>query len=177
MTLPAATKGLWPPFVKRLPLVVVAVVLCYQFKWENLRYLTSEIVLRFAEWRGFQAERLGSHLVSWNGKLYEFGIACTFIDVFCGVVPLIWIWQLGVVRNLTSVAGFGVALFAFNLFRNCLADLIFSSGVPWLLADQVIGAVAYFIVWVCVVRWLEYWADVNAREKLHGSLPSTGTRN
>jgi hypothetical protein len=157
MALTVARKPpLWPTLFKRLPLVVVAVVVCYQFSWEDLRYITSEIVLRFAEWRGLQAERLGPHLVFWNGELYRFDIACTFVDVFCGAIPLIWVWRFGVVGNLMNVAGFAAALFAFNLFRDCVADLVFSAGAPWFLADQVVGGAAYFAVWVCIVRWLEY---------------------
>lgn len=156
MTALAATRWLWPTLLKRLPMVLVAVVICYQLKWDSLRYVTSEVVLRFAEWRGFHAERLGSDLISWNGELFQFGVACTFADVFCGAVPLVWIWRLGLVCNLMHVAGLAVALFTFNLFRDCLTDLIFSAGVPWIVADQVIGGAAYFAVWVCVARWLEF---------------------
>jgi hypothetical protein len=48
-----------------------------------------------------------------------------------------------------SVAGLGMTLFAFNLFRDCLTDLIFSAGVSWVVADQVIGGTTYFAVWDC----------------------------
>jgi len=142
--------------VCRLPLVAVAVIGCYWFDWGGLRHLTSEICLRYADWRGFPAKRLGPDLVCWNGGVYQFDIACTYADVFCGAIPLLWIRRWGAVRNLTRLAGFAAALFAFNFFHLCLTDLIFSAGAPWCVADQVLGGVAYFAVWVYLIRSLEF---------------------
>jgi len=148
--------GLPPTLVRRLPLVLGAVVVCYQFEWGDLRYFTSEVALRFADWRGFPAQRLGPYLIGWNGSLFQFGIGCTFADVFCGAIPLLWISWLGMIRNLRNIAGLAVALFIFNIIRRCLTDFIFSAGVPWLVADEGIGGVAYFAVWVCLVKWCEF---------------------
>jgi hypothetical protein len=138
----------------RFPMVLGAVFACYQFKWDDLRFITSEAALRFAEWRGCQVERLGPDLISWNGTMYHFGIACTFADVFCGAIPLLLIWRSGVIYNLVNVVAFGAVLSVFNVFRICLTDLIFSTGAPWVIADQVIGGAAYFIVWAFLLRWL-----------------------
>jgi len=153
----ADTLRLSPTLLKRLPLVLAAVVACYQFNWDSLRYLTSEVALRFAELRGFPAERLGPDLISWNGGLYQFGIACTFADVFCGAVPLVW--GSGAACNIRNIVGLAAALFVFNLIRRCLTDLVFSAGAPWPVADQAIGGAAYFAVWVCLVRWRELHDD------------------
>jgi len=153
----ADTWRLSPTLLKRLPLVLVAVVACYQFNWDSLRYLTSEVALRFAELRGFPAERLGPDLISWNGGLYQFGIACTFADVFCGAVPLVW--GSGAACNIRNIVGLAAALFVFNLIRRCLTDLVFSAGAPWPVADQAIGGAAYFAVWICLVRWRELHDD------------------
>lgn len=147
---------LTPTLMRRLPLVLASVVLCYQFEWSALRYLTSEVALRFAEWRGYPAERFGSDLIGWNGELYQFTIGCTFADVFCGAIPLVWISRLGLVRNFGNIAGLAAALLVFNLFRRCVTDLIFSAGIPWSVADQAIAGAAYFAVWICLVKWCEF---------------------
>ncbi|MGB7768239.1 MAG: hypothetical protein WBN22_05220 [Verrucomicrobiia bacterium] len=148
-----------PSLVYRLPMVVVAVLVCYCFEWGGLRHLTSEICLRFAEWRGLSVNRLGPYVICCNGSVFRFDVACTYADVFCGAIPLIWIWRLGMVRNLTRLAGFVAALFGFNIFHLCLTDLIFSAGAPWFVADQVIGGMAYFAVWVYLIRSLEFYEN------------------
>jgi len=145
----------------RLPLVLAAVLLCYQFEWTGLRYLTSEVALRFAEWRGFAANRLGTDLIAWNGERFRFGIGCTFADVFCGAIPLIWVRSFGAPRNILNIGVLAVGLLGFNLLRRTLTDLIFgfAAWVPWPVLDQAIGGLSYFAVWVCLVRWLEQHAS------------------
>jgi hypothetical protein len=142
-----------------MPLVATAVFACYRFQWWGLRYLTSEVVLRFAGFRGYPTERLGPDLISWNNGLYHFGIACTFADVFCGAIPLVWMWSVGVFRNLANLTVFAVVLFAFNVLRLYLTDLVFTAGASWLVADQVIGGAAYFAVWVCLMKWIEFHCE------------------
>ena len=150
-----AAWRLSPELPKRLVLTVLAVLICYQFHWTWLRFMTSEASLVFAQWRGFMVERLSPDLIAWGGHRFEFGIACTFADVFCGAIPMLWIWQAGVRRNVAFIAAFAVGLFACNILRNLGTDLVFSAGVPWTVADNLIGALSYFAVWVFLVRHLE----------------------
>ena len=144
-----------PELPRRLPFCALAVVLCYQFHWMALRFVTSEATLRFVTWLGYAGERLSAHQIAWNGQVFEYGIACTFADVFCGALPLLWVRRAGVLRNAEFVVAFAAGLFAFNLFRQAVTDLLFGAGVPWSLADNVIGGLSYFAVWVFLVRWLE----------------------
>jgi hypothetical protein len=139
----------------RLPLCVLAVLICYQFEWTWLRFATSEATLRFVEWCGYPGRRLSPHLIAWNDQRFEFGIGCTFADVFCGAVPLLWIRSAGILRNSAFVIVFAAGLFVFNLLRQATADLIFAAGAPWALADNILGGLSYFAVWVFLIRWLE----------------------
>jgi len=138
-----------------VPVSAVLVVACYQFHWTWLRFITSEVSLRFAAWRGYAVERLAADVIAWNGHRFIFGIACTFADVFCGALPILWIRRAGVARNGLVFLAFGVSLFVFNILRNLVTDTLFSAGVPWSLTDQGIGALSYFGIWVFLVRWVE----------------------
>lgn len=152
----AATWRALPDLVKRLPLVLLAVVACYRFEWTGLRYATSEVALRLAEWRGFPAARLGTDLIAWGGHRFQFGIACTFADVLCGAIPLLWIGALGATRNAVNVLAFAAGLLAFNLVRRCTTDIVFGSvDLPWSVLDQALGGLSYFLVWMFLVRWRE----------------------
>lgn len=148
-------SGLSPELLKRLPFCAAAVLICYQFDWTWLRFLTSEATMYFAAWRGYTVQRLSPDLIAWNGQQFQFGIACTFADVFCGAVPLFWVRSTGILRNVANVIVLAGGLFAFNLLRQGATDLVFSAGVSWTLADNAIGALSYFGVWVFLVRWLE----------------------
>lgn len=150
----------------------MAVLICYCFDWMWLRFVTSEATLRFVEWRGFDAARLSPHAIAWNGQHFEFGIACTFADVFCGALPLLWVRRASLLRNAGFIAAFAVGLFAFNLLRQSVADLLFGAGVPWTLADNAIGALSYFAVWVFLVRWLERTASITRPTASTASLVS-----
>lgn len=141
--------------LRRLPLCAAAVLVCYQLHWTWLRFVTSEATLRFVEWCGYAAERLSPHSIAWNGQRFEFGISCTFADVFCGALPLLWVRHRGLLRNGALVVAFAAGLFAFNLFRQGLADVAFAAGVPWRYADLTVGGLSYFAVWVFLVRTLE----------------------
>jgi len=154
-SLPLGTAGLSSELLKRLPLCAAAVLICYQLQWTWLRFLTSEATLRFVGWCGYTGERLSPNLIAWHGQQFQFDIACTYADVFCGALPFLWIRGTSLVRNAASVAAFAAGLFAFNLLHQAATDLAFIAGVPWTLADETIGGLSYFAVWVFLVRRLE----------------------
>lgn len=136
----------------RFALVPVAVALCYCFRWEVLRYLTSEANLRLDLLAGLHLQRLSLDTVQWRGSVYHYENACTFVDVWFGAIPLLWNLQRRVAANLGFFAQFAIALFVFNVFRLSLSDVLFSAGLNWDLAHNVVSGIAYFAVWVWIWR-------------------------
>jgi hypothetical protein len=77
-------------------------------------------------------------------------IACTFADVWCAAIPLVWDLRRALSRNLLTVFLLALALVLFNVVRLSASDVLFARGLPWWLAHDVLGGVAYFIVWTWV---------------------------
>jgi hypothetical protein len=134
----------------RVLLVAAAVGTCYCFKWQWLRYLTSEANIRIDALAGMHQVRVSIDTVWWNGIYYYYANACTFADVWCGAVPLVWDIRKRLIRNLALIAGLAVALFVFNVLRLSASDILFGAGVPWPLAHHVVGGLSYFVVWIWV---------------------------
>jgi hypothetical protein len=136
----------------RFALAALGVLLCYCFHWQWLRFLTSEANLRLDGWLGLHFQRLSGDTVVWNGIRYTYENACTFADVWCGAIPLIWNFRKGVAWNLSLIAVFSILLFAFNIFRLSLSDYIFNAGIPWTWAHGFLGGIAYFAVWAWIFK-------------------------
>jgi hypothetical protein len=166
-TSPLTTASAWRPatrptteFVVRVALAAAAVVLCYQFRWDLLRFVVSELNLRLDALMGVTLQRMSADTVMWHGQLYRYVIACTFADVWCGAIPLIWDLRrlggppkqvlLGWGHNFARILVFGVVLIAFDAFRLSVSDVLFAAGVPWDLAHGIVGGLAYFAVWVWI---------------------------
>jgi hypothetical protein len=154
-------------FLVRALLAAVAVVVCYQFRWETLRYITSELNLRLDALVGVHWERLSFDAVLWRGQVYHYVIACTFADVWCGAIPFLWMLRRTLTENLSALAAFTAGLFAFNIFRLSLSDLLCAHGVSWNLGHNVVGGICYFLIW----RWL-----MRHRERYLTSPDSAGMR-
>lgn len=144
-------------FVVRAVLAALAVVVCYQFSWGPLRFVVSELNLRLDALAGVSLQRVSADTVMWHGQLYRYVIACTFADVWCGAIPLIWKWGgppkpvlLVWGNNLARILAFGVVLIAFDAFRLSVSDVLFAAGVPWDLAHGIVGGLAYFAVWIWI---------------------------
>jgi hypothetical protein len=97
-------------------------------------------------------QRLSVDTVIWKGVLYKYQNACTFSDVWCGAIPLIWNVRKRLSWNVAFVAIFSSALFLFNILRLSLSDVLFNSGIPWVWAHQFLGGCAYFAVWLFIWR-------------------------
>lgn len=136
----------------RFSLVAVAVGLCYVFDWHWLRSLTCELNLRLDSLAGVNLERLSDTSVLYRGAIYNYVIACTFADVWCGAIPLLWDLRRSVVRNLTLIFVFGGALLAFNIVRLSFSDVLFAESIPWDLAHNVISGICYFAIWEWIWR-------------------------
>ena len=145
-------------FLCRALLVAVVVTLTHQFAWGGLRYVTSETVLRLSESAGLTGERLSGDTIRIQGNLFQFVISCTFVDVVIGMIPLVWAFNKSVAKNLMAIIPLAIGLFTFNVVRLEIGQLLYARGVPWLLADEVLGGIAYFAVWILIVSWFsKYW--------------------
>jgi hypothetical protein len=143
-----------PEIAVRVLLAGIAVAVCYHFEWRWLRFLTSELNLRCDWLAGIPIRRLGYDTVAWRGVVYRYEIACIFADVWCGSIPLLWRLGRTIPQNLARIAVFSACLFAFNVARLSLSDILFSAGLPWSLAHSALGGASWFAVWV----WL--WTDL-----------------
>lgn len=151
---PAAIKlpRLSRDFLCRVVLVTIFVTLTHQFRWGWLRFLTSEAILRISAFLGMPALRTSLDTIYLNGQLNQFVTACTFIDVYAGSMPLLWSLQNSLLRNVSKLIAVGAIFFAFNILRLEIAQILYPRGVPWILADEVLGGFAYFAVWLFIWR-------------------------
>jgi hypothetical protein len=134
-------------FLIRALLCALAVLICYQFRWEWLRYLTSEMNLRLDAVAGVHLQRLSADTVLWRGQVYQYVVACTFADVWCGAIPFLWDLRQTMSRNLLRLAAFTPALFAFNVLRLTLSDVLCAHGFSWNIGHNVVSGVSYFLIW------------------------------
>ena len=136
----------------RFAFVPVAVGICYLFAWDWLKYWTAEANLRIDLLAGIHLERVSFDLVRWRGALYEYKVACTFADVWCGAIPLLWHWRRSALWNLAFLLAVAAGFFAFNVFRLSVSDVLFAFGLPWNVAHNAISGGAYFAVWAWLWR-------------------------
>jgi exosortase/archaeosortase len=148
-------------FCCRVGLVAVFVGGAYQMSWNWLRFVTSECVLRISAWLGMTTLRLSFDTIRVGGQATQYVIACTFVDVFMGAIPLLWNLKNSVLRNGSLLVATAGILFGFNVVRLELAQVLHCQGVPWTVADEVLGGVAYFVVWLAIwrLRSWEVWTS------------------
>lgn len=101
---------------------------------------------------GMPMLRVSRDVVSLRGQLFNYTVSCTFIDVCCGAIPIIWNRQRGVAGNFLSITEFASCLFAFNIVRLTLGFALYDHGVPWALGHEAMSGVAYFMVWLWLMR-------------------------
>jgi hypothetical protein len=73
-----------------------------------------------------------------------------------GSIPLLWNLENSVLRNILRLLAAAPLLFAFNVVRLELGHVLYYWGAPWTAADQVLGGLAYFAVWLSIWR-LRSW--------------------
>ena len=153
--------------VVRVLLAALAVVICYQLRWDLLRFITLELNLRLDALAGVTLQRVSPDTVLWNGTTYRYVIACCFADVWCGAIPLIWDLRRTIRSNIARIVVFGIVLVAFNVFRLSVSDVLFANGIPWDFAHGIIGGLAYFAVFVWIWNrksWRAFVATPNDRQ-------------
>lgn len=135
----------------RVALVVALVILAHKLDWIWLRLTTSESLLRIWSFSGVAADRASSDTIRLQGQLFQFGTSCTFVDVFLGAIPLAWDLKKSTLKNLGILIASGLLLMGFNISRLALGIALFLHGVPQVFSDNVLGGVAYFLVWLLLV--------------------------
>jgi hypothetical protein len=135
-----------------LVLSFLAVVVCYRFDWLWLKDITASLNLQLDRLAGVPLERLSIDTVRLGPKLFQYVIACTFADVWCAAIALVWNTRQSVARNLEFLAAFTLGLFVLNVVRLTAADVIYAAGMSWSLAEGLIGGLAYFAVWLVILR-------------------------
>jgi hypothetical protein len=143
-------------FVVRLSLVPVFVLLCYQWGWEFLRFLTSEAVRLLDGWMGLSLVRISFDTIHWHGDSFQFQVSCTFADAFCGAIPLLWDSKSSNSRNLLKLGVIFACLFPLNVVRLSSGFLLHARGIPWWLAHETISGFTYFIFLVWLLRHRGY---------------------
>lgn len=81
---------------------------------------------------------------------FNFVVACTFVDVFAGSLPLLWDLSEGLRRNLSKLFAAASLFFLLNIVRLEISQILYAHGLPWEVADQVLGGIAYFLVWLVI---------------------------
>lgn len=143
----------------RVLLTTILVILTHQFEWVWLRFLTSEAVLRGSALVGMATERFSFDTVGVQGEAFRFVVSCTFVDVFIGTVPLIWNLKRSILSNGCILVVTAIILFSFNILRLVTGHLLHAHGAPWIVADDLLGGMAYFFV-ALVIAW---WSGLSAK--------------
>jgi hypothetical protein len=143
-------------FLVRVCLVAILVVVSHQPGWQWLRLATSEAILRLSALLDMDTARLSYDTIRVQGTEVEFVVSCTFVDVFFGSLPLLWDLRRSLLRNASRLVAAGAILFAFNVLRLEIAQLVYVRGASWQVADGVLGGIAYFCVWLAIWR-LRSW--------------------
>jgi len=150
--------------VVRFAMVAALAVMCHQLSWTQLRFLTSECILRASAWLGMEATRVSFDTIRIKGELFQVLTSCTFIDVILPSVPLLWSFQVSVLNNVVVVMITAISLFLFNLSRLEVGHLLYASGGSWVLADGVLGGFSYFLVWIVLWERRGSWSGQPTKE-------------
>jgi exosortase/archaeosortase len=140
-------------FICRALLVVGFVYAAHQLNWIWLRFFTSQAILHLSSLLGMTTRRISFDTIRVQGAPFQFVVACTFVDVFAGSIPLLWDLGKSVPRNIFWLLAAAAILFCFNVLRLELAQILYVHGVSWTLADGVVGGFAYFSVALAILRF------------------------
>lgn len=149
----------------RFAWAALAVAFSYCFRWEFLRFLTSEANLRMDLLFGIHLHRISPDVVMWRGILYRYENACTFVDVWFGSIALLWNLRRSIIHNISFLVAVAMGMFCFNVFRLSVSDVLFAAGLPWDWAHNVISGISYFVVWIWICKRLRADSD-NAKSIL-----------
>jgi hypothetical protein len=136
----------------RVLLVPVFVAVCHLYDWSWLRVLTTVTLVQISSMLGVPMHRTGADVISVAGISAQFVVACTMIDAFFGAIPLLWRTTVSWSQNLLRLSVVLVAVFGLNIVRLELGFISMTKGVPWWLAHEVVAGVAYFCLYVFIIK-------------------------
>jgi hypothetical protein len=145
----------------RLALVPAFVVVCYLFDWWLLRAGTVTVLLWTSAWLHLPMHRAAADLIDLDGRMVQFGTACTMVDAFFGAIPLLWRRSLAWGENLARLVAIFAGVFALNIFRLESGFVAIHYGAPWWLAHECVAGVAYFCVFLFIMRERAWEKPVN----------------
>ena len=148
----------------RAGLVILFAIAVHQLRWETLRFITSETVLRLSKFLNIRGSRVSLDVIELQGQQFRYGTSCTFVDVFIASIPILWNVKASLSQNVARGIIAGTALFLFNSMRLETAVLLYIHSVPWTIADGLLGGCSYFIVWL-VIWWQRTWCLVEALDE------------
>jgi hypothetical protein len=114
--------------------------------------------------------RIGADLVTVAGINARFVVSCTMIDAFFGAIPLLWRTSFSWLQNLVRLTAVAGAVFVLNIVRLELGFIWMTRGAPWWLAHECVAGVAYFCLYMFIVRERAW----NRPRQLDHSLPHRG---
>ena len=156
----AVRNRLSTPVVPRLLLAGAFMLACHKFEWAFWRTLTTGAIVACCRSLGLPMERLGPTVFVLDGTLFYFTVGCALLDIYCGMVALLWDRSVSWRRNLVRLSAAFALLFLFNLFRQVLGFIVFHAGAPWWLAHELPSGVIDFLLLYSVLRW-RLWARTN----------------
>jgi hypothetical protein len=158
----------------RVSLVPVAVGICYLFPWDGLRSLTTLLSVATTQWAFPEFVRVGSDRAAFPGIVFQYTLACTLVDAWCGAIPLVWKIRSSVARNLGYLAALAMFVFAMNTIRQAAVNLLYGAGLPLIPVHDVLAASAYLLLWIEILRrgaWREN-ASIPLRTPAEGLHPA-----
>jgi hypothetical protein len=123
---------------------------------------------------GISMVRTGADVVTVAGVSAKFIVACTMIDAFFGAIPLLWRTNVSWGQNVLRLSAVLMGVFVLNIVRLEFGFIAMTRGVPWWLAHEVVAGVAYFCLYVFIMRECA-WDHAQARSAhFGGSGPQGG---
>jgi hypothetical protein len=142
-------------FFWRVSLALMAVLLCLQFDWHLLRFLTSEAALRITAAVGLPIQRVAFDELEFSDTVIQFTVNCTWIVGLFGIVPLLRMrgtWWLNLRRMSLFISGF----FLLNLLRIEIIILCYKPGISWNREHGWITGVSEFLVYLWVLNLIDH---------------------
>ena len=136
----------------RVLLIPVFVGASHLYEWPWLRALTAVTLVKISAALGVPMYRVGGDMISVAGVVAQFVVSCTMVDAFFGAIPLLWRTSVSWWQNLLRLSAFLGAVFVLNIVRLELGFIAMTRGVPWWLAHECVAGVAYFCLFLFIVR-------------------------
>jgi hypothetical protein len=149
--------------VIRWLLVPVFVIICFQFQWQLLREWTTTAILLVSQWIHLPLARINTDVVELTGIRIKFTVSCTFIDAFCGSIPLLWNLSSPIAKNGLRLLLLYTVIFFLNIARLEGGFVAIAAGVPWWLAHECVSGMVYFLFLVFIIGQ-RAWANQPGRD-------------